>query len=265
MTEFGSEPTFRTYLQILRRRKWWVCSIAVLGLSASLAFSLTAHKQYSATAQLLVQPSFDPNGLDAVQEEPVTQTDVETELQLVTSAPVQQAVRSRLGSTPTVSAAEVGQTNVIAITAISLVPSQAALIANLYATDFVQYRQAVASGSLATAEAQLRSQISSLGQQLGPLQGATTSPEASALANQEAVLKEQLAQMEVSLSSRLSRRNAAPRPSASPAARPSKPSCTGLGELGDTGICAGVTSATSPVSTAPLTCICASCSFRTAS
>jgi len=109
MTEFGTEPTFRAYLQILRRRKWWVGSIAVLGLAASLAFSLTAHKQYSATAQLLVQPSLGTSGLGATQLQPVTQTDVETELQLVMSAPVQQAVRNQLGSTPTVTASEVGR------------------------------------------------------------------------------------------------------------------------------------------------------------
>ncbi len=197
MTEFGTEPTFRTYLQVLRRRKWWVGLIAVLGLAASLAFALTAHKQYSAAAQLLVQPSFDPSG-GALQEQPVTQTDVETELQLVTSAPVEQAVRQRLGSAPAVSASEIGQTNVIAITATSRVPSEAALIANLYANDFVQYRQGVASRSLASTEAQLRLQISSIGQQLSSLSGAATSAEASALLNQEAVLKEQLAQMEVS-------------------------------------------------------------------
>ena len=198
MTEFGTEPTFRTYLQILRRRKWWVGSIAVLGLAASLAFSLTAHKQYSATAQLLVQPSFDTSGLGAAQLQPVTQTDVETELQLVMSAPVQQAVRNQLGSTPTVTASEVGQTNVIAITANSKVPSRASLIANLYANAFVQYRQAVEARSLTTAEAQLRSQISSLGQQLSSFGSNTTSPAASALLNQQAVLKEQLAQMQVS-------------------------------------------------------------------
>jgi capsular exopolysaccharide synthesis family protein len=198
MNEFSTEPTFRAYLQTMRRRKWWVVSIALLGLAASLAFSLTAHKHYSATAQLLVQPSVDASGLGAVELQPVTQTDVETELQLVSSAPVQQAVRDRLGSTPTVSASEVGQTNVIAITATSLVPSRAALIANVYATAFVQYRQAVASRSLASAEAQLNSQISSLAQQLASLRGATTSSEATALANQEAVLKEQLAQMQVS-------------------------------------------------------------------
>ena len=198
MTEFGTEPSFRAYLQILRRRKWWVGSIAVLGLAASLAFSLTAHKQYSATAQLLVQPSIDASGVGVAQPQPVTQTDVETELQLVTSAPVQQAVRAQLDSAPAVSASEVGQTNVMAITATSEVPSRAALIANLYATAFVQYRQAVANRSLATAEAQLRSQISSLGQQLSSFRGNTTSPEASALLNQQAVLKEQLAQMQVS-------------------------------------------------------------------
>jgi polysaccharide biosynthesis transport protein len=198
MTEFGTEPTFRTYLNLMRQRKWWVSSITVLGLAVSLVFSLTAHKQYSATAQLLVQPSVNASALNGGQEQPVTQTDVQTELQLITSAPVQQAVRNRLKSTPAVSASEVGQTNVMAITATSQTPSQASLIANLYATAFVQYQQEVASHSLTTAEAQLRTQISSIGQQVKSLRGNTTSAEATALLNQEAVLKEQLAQMQVS-------------------------------------------------------------------
>src|SRR5260370_17682813 len=76
MTEFGTEPTFRAYLHILRDRKWWVGSITVLGLAASLAFSLTAHKQYSPTAQLLVQPSVNASGLGAAPQ-PVTQPHVQ--------------------------------------------------------------------------------------------------------------------------------------------------------------------------------------------
>jgi polysaccharide biosynthesis transport protein len=198
MTEFGTEPSFRAYLHILRQRKWWVGLAAALGLGASLAFSLTAHKQYSATAQLLVQPSINATGVGVTQPQPVTQTDVQTELQLVTSAPVQQAVRARLNSAPAVSAAQVGQTSVMAITATSNKPSQAALIANAYATAFVSYQQSVSERNLTTAEAQLRSQISSLTQQLRHFGGNTTSPEASALLNQQAVLKEQLAQMQVS-------------------------------------------------------------------
>ncbi|MGH3186220.1 MAG: polysaccharide biosynthesis tyrosine autokinase [Streptosporangiaceae bacterium] len=198
MNQFGTEPSFRTYLRVLGQRKWWIVSITVLGLAASLALSLTAHKQYSATAQLLVESSFGASGIGTLQQQPVTQTDVQTELQLVTSAPVQQAVRRQLNSTPAVAASEVGQTNVIAVAAISRLPSQASRIANLYATAFVQYCQTVASRSLATAEAQLRSQIASVGKQLKPFKGNYTSPEASALLNQEAVLKEQLAQMQVS-------------------------------------------------------------------
>ncbi len=197
MTEFGAEPSFRGYLQILQRRKWWIVSIAVLGLVLSLAVSLTAHKMYSASAQLLVQPSVNSSGVGA-QQLPVTQTDVQTELQLVTSAPVQQAVRKQLKSMPAVSASEVGQTNVMAITAMSEVPSQAAVIANLYANAFVAYRQTVAIRSLASAETQLRSQVNSIGAQINALHGNTTSPEAAALANQQVVLREQLAQMQVS-------------------------------------------------------------------
>jgi succinoglycan biosynthesis transport protein ExoP len=198
MTELGTEPSFRAFLQILGRRKWWVVLAATLSLAASLAFSLTAHKQYSATAQLLVQLSIDASGTGVTAPPPVTQTDVETELQLVTSAPVQQAVRAQLNSAPVISASEVGQTNVMAITATSNVPSQAARIANVYATAFVQYQQSVAERNLANAEAQLRSQISSLTQQLKPFRRNTTAPEATALLNQQAVLKEQLAQMQVS-------------------------------------------------------------------
>jgi succinoglycan biosynthesis transport protein ExoP len=197
MAELGAEPSFRAYLHVLRRRKWWVVSIALLGLAASLALSLTAHEQYSATAQLLVQPSVAAGTAGTIPQ-PVTQTDVATELQLVTSAPVVQAVRAKLGSAPAVTATQVGQTNVIAITATSRVPSQAARIANLYANAFVQYRQQVASSSLASAEEQLKSQISALGNQIRSLGGNPASAAASALLNQEAVLKEQLAQMQVS-------------------------------------------------------------------
>ncbi len=199
MAQFGTEPSFRAYLQVLHHRKWWVGSITVLGLAASLAFSLTAHKQYSATAQLLIQSPVGATGLGTLQQQPVTQTQVETQLQLVTSAPVQQAVRRRLNSTPAVTASEVGQTSVIAVTATSGAPARAALVANLYATAFVQYCQTVATHSLETAEAQLRSQIASLGNQLKTFKGDYTSPEASAAASdQQAVLKEQLAQMQVS-------------------------------------------------------------------
>ena len=55
MAEPGAEPTLRGYLHVLRRGRWWVAAVSLLGLGMSLALSLTATKQYTATAQLLVQ------------------------------------------------------------------------------------------------------------------------------------------------------------------------------------------------------------------
>ncbi len=196
-TELGAAPSLRTYLIVVRRRKWWLALFALLGLAVSLAISLTEPKEYSATAQLLVLPS-GAVAFGAYQP-PVTPTVVQTELQLITSAPVTEAVRQRLGSEPSVSAAQVAQTNVISISAISRTPSRAAIVANTYAKAFVSYRQSVASSNLAAAEGQLQSQISSLGTQIKSLQGKPgAAAEVTALVNQEAVLKEQAAQTQVS-------------------------------------------------------------------
>ena len=79
-----------------------------------------------------MQPSGQTSALGTTQQ-PVTQTQVQTMEQLVTSAPVTSAVRRQLGDAPEVTASEVAQTNVIAITADAKVPSQAARIANAYA------------------------------------------------------------------------------------------------------------------------------------
>ncbi len=116
-------------------------------------------------------------------------------MQLVTSAQVQNAVRKKLGSVPAISAAEVGQTNVIAVTAVDHDPARAAKIANTYAKAFVSWSTATAINSLTTAENQLGHQISALGKQIKSLP--KTSAQAVAQSNQQAVLKGQLAQLEV--------------------------------------------------------------------
>src|SRR5215813_12030434 len=127
-SEFGSNPTLRSYALIVRKRKWWVIAFALVGLIVSLAISFVEPKMYSATAQVLVQPSGQTSALGTTSQ-PVTQTQVQTMEQLVTSAPMTNAVRRKLGDAPAVTASEVAQTNVIAITANSRVPSQAARIA----------------------------------------------------------------------------------------------------------------------------------------
>ena len=197
MAEFGADPTLHSYLVTVRRRKWWVIALATIGLGVSLGIALLEPKQYAATAQLLVQSSGPAASLGAVQQQPTT-TDVQTELQLVTSAPVLYTVRQELGSTPPVSAAEIGQTNVISLTAVSSESARAALIANAYAKAFVAHIQSVAISSIATAESGLQAQISSLGRQIKSLENSRdANAQIAALANQQAVLKEEIAQLQV--------------------------------------------------------------------
>jgi len=112
---------------------------------------------------------------------------------------VQNSVRAKLGSAPPVAAAEVGQTNNISITATTPNPVRSAMVANLYAKAFVSYRQSVNSRNLAAAEFQLRSQISATARQIKALGSRSrSSAQVIALSNQESVLKEQLAQLQVS-------------------------------------------------------------------
>ena len=196
MSESGAEPTLRGYLHVLRRGRWWIAAFAVLGLGISLAVSLTSTKQYSATAQLLVQSTGNVNLTTGSADALVSAADVQTELQLVTSAPVQDAVRRQLGGLPGVSVAEVGQTDVIAVTAVDPVPAQAARIANTYARAFVSRSTAAAIGNLAAAEGQLNSQIKAITKEIGAL-SSRSSEQATALSNQQEVLKGQLAQLEV--------------------------------------------------------------------
>jgi capsular exopolysaccharide synthesis family protein len=196
MAEPEAEPTLRAYLQILRKRRWWVAALTLLGLTVSLTLSLTQQKQYSASAQLLVQATGGINLALGSSQYSVTPTDVQTELQLVTSAQVQDLVRKKLGSAPPVSAAEVGQTNVIVVTAVNPDPARAALVANTYARAFVSSSTAATISNLAAAETQLDGQIRALGKEISRLKSGSAS-QLAALSNQQAVLKGQLAQLQV--------------------------------------------------------------------
>jgi capsular exopolysaccharide synthesis family protein len=196
-----TEANLRTYLQVIGRRFPWLLAVTLLSVALAVAFIEVQKKQYSATAELLVQPASGSIPISGTQPT-VSATDVLTELQLVTNAPVKAQVTKKLGFTPKISAAEVGTTSVIGLTATARTPVLAAQVANTYAQTFVAYQRTIALDALTAAELQLDGQITALDAQLKPLesenpQSAGTTSTISALASQEAVLKEQLAQLQV--------------------------------------------------------------------
>jgi len=234
-TEPGAAPSLRAYGQIIRRRKWWVISLTLAGLAISLGLSLTEPDQYSATAQVIVQASTASTALGAVPQ-PVTATQVQTLLLQVTGAPVQQAVRRQLGSAPGVTAAEVGQTDAIAITAISGRPATAAAVANAYARAFIRNQVSLAITTMTAAETQLKAHIRSLHKQVSTERASHgNSAQLGVLVNQEGVLSEQLAQLQVDAAG-----NSAPVVLDSPAQVPGSPSSPKPAQDGALGLVAGL-------------------------
>jgi capsular exopolysaccharide synthesis family protein len=171
--------------------------VVLLGAAAG-GYSIVQPKEYTASAQLLVQPTTGSLPSSATQQS-ISPTDVLTELQLLTSAPVKEQVHKQLGDVPNVSATEVDQTNVIAVAATSKSPTMAAKIANAYANAFVLYEQTVTTANLTAAEQQIQTQISAIDAQLAALQNtSSTSPQLAALLTQQTNLKEELATLQVS-------------------------------------------------------------------
>jgi len=176
-------------------------AVAVLCVAVAVGFSSVQKKQYSATVQLLVQPASGSVPISGTPQT-VSPTDVLTDLQLIMSAPVEAVATKKLGFTPTVTAAELGQTNVIALTVIATSPIRAAHAADTYAKTFVDYQRTSATNALTAAEQSLQTQINAINSQAQTLETAKnptaqTTDTIGALASQEAVLKEELAQLQV--------------------------------------------------------------------
>jgi polysaccharide biosynthesis transport protein len=196
-----TEGSLRTYLQVLRGRFYWVLAFTVLAVGVAVVISKVEKKQYSATAQLLVQPVTGSVPVAGTQQS-VSPTDVLTELQLMTSAPVKAQAAKQLGFQPNISAQEAGQTNVITVTATARTPSLAAGIASTYAKVFVASQRSAAINALSLAELQYQSQINAINAQIQPLQSqktisTATSAQIAALASQVAVLQGDLAQLQI--------------------------------------------------------------------
>src|SRR5665213_138892 len=184
----------RTYLHILRRRAGWILLVSVLAVAAVVGIDHDRAKQYTATAQLLVQPASTVS--NAVTQQTVSGTQVFTEMQLLTGTAVKQAVQralkiSQFVNVPRASSAEVGQSNVITVSAKSGSPSEAETIANAYANALVAYEQVSAIGSQTEAESQIKVQINTLDNQIAALEKSSKSSSARAASQLITLLDQQ--------------------------------------------------------------------------
>jgi capsular exopolysaccharide synthesis family protein len=159
-------------LKVLRRR--WPVLVAVPALAGvvSLIIGLSEQKKYDATAKLVVNPTNQVTALlnpGAAGQSADPERDLNTEVSLITTVPLAEAVRHQLKLTEPrdqllaqVTTSIEGTTNIVDITVRDPSPARGARIANAFATQYVAARDRQARSAFDQAAGQARAQLGSL-------------------------------------------------------------------------------------------------------
>ncbi|HXH55707.1 polysaccharide biosynthesis tyrosine autokinase, partial [Iamia sp.] len=152
----------------LRRRKLIIILTTIAVVLVALAYSFLQTPVYRASAEVLL----DERASDAILN-PDQQTNsvdrqsrVQTEIEVMRSRLVRDAVRDELGYTPTVTIATKGETSVVSISATDTAPERAAREANAYATTFIDVRREANIADLTEAAEVLEGQLTEIDTQI---------------------------------------------------------------------------------------------------
>ncbi len=218
------EKNLVDYFAVLWRRKFTILLTVVVAVGIAIGIDFARTKQYTSTAQLLLTVP----GVSANNSQQVTaaQPNVPTDIQLIQSAQVQQAVTKKIGSAPGVAVSEVGTTNIVNISATSPNPNQAATVANTYATAYLEVSSANYLGSINAQIAQLQSQINDLQTTINQINAQLGSASGTSASNLESQLTSLLAQQQTTKTQLTALQQSAANASGGQVVTPATPSST---------------------------------------
>lgn len=202
----------RDYLAVLRRRKGLVVLAAFVVVVTALVASLLQTEVYEGRADVLLQSRrgetlFDPTSGRVVSP---TRT-IDTEIQVMKSAPVRQRVAEQLGRVPDVSVSSVGDADVMAVRARHTDPASAAAIANAFAESYIDYKRQRTIDDLLAATSQIQTKITEIQADIDALNDQVTraapserasvetsvAPRRNSFLNQQAAFRQTLDQLQV--------------------------------------------------------------------
>jgi polysaccharide biosynthesis transport protein len=211
----ASEVTLRDRLGVLRRRLGTILAVTGAAVAVAVGASAVQSPVYEADARLLLQPRatediFNQNA--NVRLDPARA--VRNEIEVLKSEAVRAAVREAVGQAPTVSAAPVGDTDVVAVRARSGDPQVAARVANAYADSYIAFRRRQALEDLEVAGREVREKVDDLARQIDAIDAevaaapaperdvlrASRTPERQALVSTQALFRQRLDQIQVETS-----------------------------------------------------------------
>ena len=190
-----NELALRDFLRVFRRRRGVIVLSLLVIVGVAVLASLLQSAVYAAKAKVLLQPRSTESLFDSDtgQRRDPTRA-VQTEIEVLESQPVQDAVREQLGAAPEISARGIGQTDVIEIRAESTDAKRAADVANAYATAYIEFRRQQAVDDVLAAAQQIQAKIGDLQKQLDPL---PAGPQKDALFAQQALFRQKLDELQV--------------------------------------------------------------------
>lgn len=160
--------SLRDYLNVLRRRAFVVVLTTVAVVGVVLLVTTRQESVYRATAEVLVQP---------VQRNPFSQQPVvdpsatQTEILLLASPELREAVTKEIPRAPAIAAELVEGTNVVRLSVRSNDPQLAARTANQYATTYVDVRRQRDAQQLADVRAGIQAKVDDFDRRIADLDG----------------------------------------------------------------------------------------------
>lgn len=163
----GDFVDLRDYLAVLRRRALVIVVLTALGLGLALGYSKLQTPIYTATTSVLINP---PAG--TTMQNPNNVISVDTEAQVVRSAPIAGSAAKLLGSPLTipqllkhVSVKTTAGTFILAISYRDPQPARAAAGANAFARAYLDYKRQQGEDQITQLQTSIQSQLTELRRQ----------------------------------------------------------------------------------------------------
>ena len=168
--EAAGELDLRDYLQVLRRRKSAIALSVAVVLGVALLVSYLQTPRYAATAKLLLKQRSADSLFESNNQTYVDPArSVDTEIEVIKTEPVRKLVRQRIGTSPSVQVRSVGETDLVTIRAESTDPKRPAVVANAYATAYIDFRRKQAFDELSSASEEVQTKITEIQAQIDSL------------------------------------------------------------------------------------------------
>jgi succinoglycan biosynthesis transport protein ExoP len=190
-----SALAFRDYGHVLWRRRWVIVLTIIVAVGVSVGYDVHTKRVYQATAQLQLTPQISGALQASGSVASTSSVDVPTDVQILESSTVANAVKKTIPNAPAVSVAQVGTTNVVNVSVRSTSAKLAAAAANAYAAGYINVQQQQSVAALKSAEHVVQTNIANLQNQINAVQNQIN----TAPAGQQASLLTQLSSLQTQL------------------------------------------------------------------